>query len=196
MYSRSNITSLCCTAFCPLRSGAKSSNYSNSESPPPLHCYHLLKVLHWTTILQVVHAQLIVPRPHKVCTLTSLPSSVLFHSRSMRTYADEFPMNFGGEIHTPVRKHPGGRSWLQSIVVLKVCLLGPTLWLAPLSTSREASNLWATCSTARAPIPVPAPKRRPALFRHKPGRIPQLEAKAIVRYFGDKERASGPVVVA
>jgi len=49
---------------------------------------------------------------------------------------------------------------------------------------------------AQAPVPVSAPKRRPALFRHKPGRIPQLEAKAIARYLGDKERASGPVVVA
>ena len=49
---------------------------------------------------------------------------------------------------------------------------------------------------AQAPTSVPAPKNRPALFRHKPWRIPQLEAKAIARYLGDKERASGPVVVA
>ena len=49
---------------------------------------------------------------------------------------------------------------------------------------------------AQAPVPVPALKNRPALFRHKPGRIPQLEADALARYLGDKERASGPVVVA
>jgi hypothetical protein len=49
---------------------------------------------------------------------------------------------------------------------------------------------------AQAPMPVRASKRRPALFRYKPGRIPQLEAKAIARYLGDKERASGLAIMA
>jgi hypothetical protein len=49
---------------------------------------------------------------------------------------------------------------------------------------------------AQTPVPVPASKRRPALFRHKPGRIPQLEAKAIARYLGDKEHGSRPAIMA
>jgi len=49
---------------------------------------------------------------------------------------------------------------------------------------------------AQSPVPVPALKNRPALFRHKSGRIPQLEAKAIARYLGDKERASGLAIMA
>jgi hypothetical protein len=49
---------------------------------------------------------------------------------------------------------------------------------------------------AQAPVPVSALKNRPALFRHKPGRIPQLEAKAIACCLGKKERASGLAIMA
>ena len=49
---------------------------------------------------------------------------------------------------------------------------------------------------AQAPTSVSAPKNRPAFFRHKPGHVPQLEANALARYLGKKERGSGPVVVA
>jgi hypothetical protein len=49
---------------------------------------------------------------------------------------------------------------------------------------------------AQAPTNVPVPKRRPAFFRHKPGRIPQLEAIALARYLAENEHGSGPVVVA
>jgi hypothetical protein len=49
---------------------------------------------------------------------------------------------------------------------------------------------------AQAPTSVPAPNSKPAFFRHKPGRIPQVEAIALARYLGEKQRASGPVVVA
>jgi hypothetical protein len=48
---------------------------------------------------------------------------------------------------------------------------------------------------AQALIPVPDLRNKPAFFRHKPGRIPQLEAKALARYLGDKEQASGPVMM-
>ena len=47
---------------------------------------------------------------------------------------------------------------------------------------------------AQAPTTVPAPKNRPAFFRHKCGRTPQLEANALARYLVEKERASGPVI--
>ena len=49
---------------------------------------------------------------------------------------------------------------------------------------------------AQAPIPVPAPKNRPAFFRHKPGRTPQLEANALARYLAEKEYGCGPVIMA
>ena len=49
---------------------------------------------------------------------------------------------------------------------------------------------------AQALLPVPAPKNRPAFLRHKPRRIPQLEANALARYLCEKEHACGPVVVA
>ena len=49
---------------------------------------------------------------------------------------------------------------------------------------------------AQTPVPVPALKNRPALFRHKPGRIPQLEADALARYLEDNERASGLAIMA
>ena len=48
---------------------------------------------------------------------------------------------------------------------------------------------------AQIPTPAPVPKNRPAFFRHKPGRTPQLEAKAIARYLGKKERSSGPTIM-
>ena len=49
---------------------------------------------------------------------------------------------------------------------------------------------------AQAPIRVPAPKNRPAFFRHKPGRNPQIEAKAIARYLGEKHHDLETVVMA
>jgi hypothetical protein len=49
---------------------------------------------------------------------------------------------------------------------------------------------------AQAPVPVPAPKKRPAFFHHKPGRVPQMEANALARYLGEKEHGSGPMVMA
>jgi hypothetical protein len=48
---------------------------------------------------------------------------------------------------------------------------------------------------AQAPTPVPALKNRPAFFRHKPGRVPQLEANALARYLGEKEHGSGLAIV-
>lgn len=49
---------------------------------------------------------------------------------------------------------------------------------------------------AQAPAVVPAPKNKPAFFRHKAGRIPQLEAIALARYLGEKVHGSGPVITA
>ena len=49
---------------------------------------------------------------------------------------------------------------------------------------------------AQAPAVVPAPKHKPAFFRHKPGRVPQIEANALARYLGEKGHGSGPVVTA
>jgi hypothetical protein len=48
---------------------------------------------------------------------------------------------------------------------------------------------------AQTPTSVPAPKNRPAFFRHKPGRVPQIEANALARYLGEKEHGSGPAIM-
>jgi hypothetical protein len=48
---------------------------------------------------------------------------------------------------------------------------------------------------AQAPVPVPVPKRRPAFFRHKPGRVPQLEAIALARYLDEMNHGSEPVMI-
>ena len=48
---------------------------------------------------------------------------------------------------------------------------------------------------AQAPTSVPAPKNRPALFRHKPGRVPQLEANILARYLSEKHRGPGPAML-
>jgi hypothetical protein len=42
---------------------------------------------------------------------------------------------------------------------------------------------------------VPASKNRPAFFRHKSGRVPQIEANALARYLGEKRRASEPLMM-
>ncbi len=49
---------------------------------------------------------------------------------------------------------------------------------------------------AQAPAVVPAPKHKPVFFRHKPGRVPQIEANALARYLGKRALGSGPVVTA
>ena len=49
---------------------------------------------------------------------------------------------------------------------------------------------------AQAPVPVPTLKNRPALFRHKPVPVPQLEAIALARYLAEKHRSSGPLIMA
>jgi len=49
---------------------------------------------------------------------------------------------------------------------------------------------------AQAPAMVPVPKNKPVFFRHKIGRVPQIEANALARYLGEKEHGSGPVVTA
>ncbi len=49
---------------------------------------------------------------------------------------------------------------------------------------------------AQAPAVVPAPENKPAFFRHKKGRIPQLEAIALARHLGKRACGSGPVVTA
>ena len=48
---------------------------------------------------------------------------------------------------------------------------------------------------AQALTSVSTPKNRPVFFRHKPGRVPQLEANALARYVGEKEHGSGPVIM-
>jgi hypothetical protein len=48
---------------------------------------------------------------------------------------------------------------------------------------------------AQAPTSLPTAKTRPAFFCHKPGRNPQIEAITLARYLGEKERASGPVMM-
>ena len=48
---------------------------------------------------------------------------------------------------------------------------------------------------AQAPTIVPAPKNRPAFFSHKSGRVPQIEAIALVRYLGKKHRGPGPAIM-
>jgi hypothetical protein len=57
------------------------------------------------------------------------------------------------------------RSWLQSRVALRVRWRAAAVRLAPLSTS----SLWATCSTARAPIlavAISMARGIPSSFRH------------------------------
>jgi len=49
---------------------------------------------------------------------------------------------------------------------------------------------------AQAPTVVLAPQHKPVFFRHKPGRIPQIEANALARYIGEKGHGSGPTITA
>ena len=49
---------------------------------------------------------------------------------------------------------------------------------------------------AQLPTTIPTANKKPALFRHKPGRIPVLEAIAIARHLGEKEQGSAPAVMA